>query len=400
MAVKVMSLRRNDACSVCSVELSAGSRAQWDSGERKVTCLVCVDGAEVSAPGPIEVDGDPAADTPAEGAPGEPVTKPPRVMSLRRDGKCSVCSVELPARSRAQWDSGERKLTCLSCVENAAQPAQLADSAPSAPTTDSPPESDAASLTTPPDHAEAPPTELTTETRPAEEPDWSTQAEAPPIDVGVAGASARKEFERRRAKREQQIEDKWGSGRMGRIVKFWSDDPQSTTAWAQGARGEEVLASVLSERLGERAVLLHDRKVPRTRGNIDHIAIAASGVWIIDTKRYRGKVERRDVGGFFRSDVRLYVGGRDRTKAVAGLGWQIDAVRAVIDDESIPVHPTLSFVGADWPLFFAKPFRLNDVWVSWPAKLAELVLEDGPLGPDDVERVARQLAERLPAIRA
>jgi hypothetical protein len=144
-------------------------------------------------------------------------------------------------------------------------------------------------------------------------------------------------------------------------------------------------------------VLLHDRKVPKTRGNIDHIAIAPSGVWIIDAKKYTGKVERRDVGGFFKSDVRLYVGGRDRTKSVDGLQWQVDAVRRALAEEATPVHPSLSFVGAEWPIFFAKPFQLNGVWISWPAKLAELVLDNGPLSAGDIQRLAQLLSHQLPA---
>lgn len=221
----------------------------------------------------------------------------------------------------------------------------------------------------------------------------------PPIDVGEAGASARKEHQRRQAKREARIEEKWGTGRLGRIAKALSDDPQSTTAWAQGAAGEERVAKVLADRLGDTAVLLHDRKVPRTRGNIDHLAIAASGVWIIDAKRYRGKVERRDVGGWFSSDLRLFVGGRDRTKLIEGLGWQHDAVLAALDGAEVPLHRALSFVDADWPLFFAKPLQFDGVWVSWPAKLAELIAQPGPLDDTGIEATARLLAERLPANR-
>jgi hypothetical protein len=67
-------------------------------------------------------------------------------------------------------------------------------------------------------------------------------------------------------------------------------DPQSTRAWARGSEGERRLAAHLLRTVGDRAVLLHDRKVPRTRGNIDHLAIAASGVWVIDAKHYTGLV--------------------------------------------------------------------------------------------------------------
>jgi hypothetical protein len=51
--------------------------------------------------------------------------------------------------------------------------------------------------------------------------------------------------------------------------------------------------------------------------------VAASGIWVIDSKHYKERVERRDVGRWFKADLRLYVGGRDRTKAVDGLVWQV-----------------------------------------------------------------------------
>lgn len=297
--------------------------------------------------------------------PGSKVYVTTKVMALKRNGICSACAAPLPLGSRAQWDNVAKHVTCLPCVERAFPP----------PTGATP------ELLSP---------------APASEPAVPT-IDHPPIDVGTPGASARKEFDRRHARREQQIEEKWGTGRLGRMAKFLSDDPQSTTAWAKGAHGEERVAEILRERLAGDAVLLHDRKVPKTRGNIDHLAIAPSGVWIIDAKKYTGKVEKRDVGGFFKTDLRLYVGGRDRTKSVEGLQWQVDAVRKALDDDTVPVHPSLSFVGAEWPIFFAKPFQLKGVWISWPGKLAELVLGDGPLMTEDVDRIARLLSHNLPA---
>jgi len=278
-----------------------------------------------------------------------------KVMAIRRDDACSVCGAALAAGERAQWDSTAKTLTCLSCAAG-------------------PPSVEAVA-------------EAIVEARP----------ETPPIDLGRPGASARKEYERRQAKREKEIEDKWGTGRLGRFAKAFSDDPQTTKAWAKGARGEELVAEQLRKFLGGDAVLLHDRKVPRTRGNIDHIAIARTGVWVIDAKHFKGKVEKRDKGGLFKSDIRLYVGGRDQTSKVAGLAWQVEAVRTVLDDETIPVHAALSFVGAEWPLFFARPLHISDVCVSWPKKLAELILGSGSLDDEAIERLSRLLADKLPA---
>ena len=303
-----------------------------------------------------------------------------KVMALRRADVCVVCRTALQEGTKAQWDSAARTVTCLSCAQGAPQPIPDATERPG----------DSANATADDDGS-------------AQDGVADAGTGPPPasatIDTGVAGLSARKEHERRRAKREAQLEEKWGAGRLGRIAKALSDDPQSTKAWAQGAAGEERVAKVLADRLADRAVLLHDRKVPNTKGNIDHLVIAATGVWIVDAKQYRGKVERRDVGGWFRSDLRLYVGGRDRTKLVDGLQWQYDAVVAALDGIDVPVHSALSFVDAEWPLLFAKPLQLNGAWISWPKKLAELIDQPGPLDDADIETAARLLAERLPANR-
>jgi hypothetical protein len=296
---------------------------------------------------------------------------PTKRMKLKRDGTCVDCDTELPAGTKAEWDSDQRTVSCLTCVDARPEPPTDITVAIAAP-------------------AEAPPLPPP----PIEEVDPS------PIDVGVPGASARKEHQRRQAKHEKRIEEKWGTGRLGKIAKALSDDPQTTRAWKEGAVGEERVAQILQERLGDSAVLLHDRKVPGTRGNIDHIAIAASGVWIIDAKRYKGRVEKRDKGGWFSSDLRLYVGGRDKTTLVEKMGWQNDAVRTALGEDDVPLHRTLTFVGAEWPLLFRKPLQFDGVWVSWPAKLADLIAEPGPLEPEEVERIARHLADKLPANRA
>jgi hypothetical protein len=46
-------------------------------------------------------------------------------------------------------------------------------------------------------------------------------------------------IERRQHKREERIDAKFG--RLAGVVKFLSDDPQSTKAWASGAAGEVAL---------------------------------------------------------------------------------------------------------------------------------------------------------------
>ncbi len=56
--------------------------------------------------------------------------------------------------------------------------------------------------------------------------------------------------------------------------------------------------------------------MPGSRANIDHLAVAPSGVYVIDAKRYKGKIEvRRPLFG----KSKLLIASRDKTKLLDGL---------------------------------------------------------------------------------
>ena len=107
-----------------------------------------------------------------------------------------------------------------------------------------------------------------------------------------------------------------------------SEQPQSTTAWARGAKGEEQLGRGLDSLADKGVRMLHDRRIPRTRANIDHIAVAPSGVYVIDAKRYAGRPTLQVEGGIIRPRTsRLVIGSRDGTKLVEGVHKQVGLVR-------------------------------------------------------------------------
>ena len=119
-------------------------------------------------------------------------------------------------------------------------------------------------------------------------------------------------------------------------------------------------------------------------------------MWIVDAKLRKGLIERRDVGGWFKVDHQLYVGGRRQTKLVDDMGWQVEAVQSALGTDSVPVQPAMCFVDGEWKLF-AKPFELRGVLVCWPKKLVDKISEEGSLGPEDVLAVAGYLSNSLPA---
>jgi hypothetical protein len=227
------------------------------------------------------------------------------------------------------------------------------------------------------------------------------EAEPPALDRGTAGASAKKRYEDLHTRREQRVRDRYG--RLGGVYLALSNDPQSTVAWAQGSRGERLLGGYLEKIHDDRAVVvLHDRRIRGTRANIDHVAVTRSGaVWAIDAKNYTGRVQKIDKGGWFSSDLRLYVGRRDCTKLVGGMAKQVSAIKAALGEPGIQefgvqVRAALCFVNAEWSLF-AKPFALDEVWIGWPKALGERLRAQGELAPEHLLTLARQVAVALPA---
>lgn len=123
-------------------------------------------------------------------------------------------------------------------------------------------------------------------------------------------------------------------------------------------------------------------------------------MWVIDAKRYRGAVARRDVGGWFKTDLRLYVGRRDCTKLVSAMDKQVAAVRRALEGEwaHVPVRPMLCFVDAEWG-WFAKPIDISGVVVAWPKAAVKVLSRPGNYAGEDVTRISAHLATRLKPAR-
>ena len=142
-----------------------------------------------------------------------------RRLRLRYAAACASCGIQIEAGSYAFWNATDKNAVCTACAE--------------------------------PERA------------------W-----------GEAGSSAQEVADRRKANRERKITD--AHPRIGKIILALSDEPQSTKAWAVGAVGERKLGGGLDRLRSATTVVLHDRRIPGSKANIDHIVIAPSGVWVID----------------------------------------------------------------------------------------------------------------------
>jgi len=300
-------------------------------------------------------------------------TEKPRALRLRFAGTCRECGVGLAKGAEAWWWAADRSVECQSCRTG-------------------------------------------TDTLTASEnrsPGDEAVGDDQPSVAGTAGRSAQRQYERRatreRSRQEAAVERdqrarvarRAARPVLGRLVNALTERPpepretRATRAWSVGAAGERRVAEVLD---ATNCFVLHDRRVPGSKANIDHLAIGPAGVFVIDAKKYQDKqLEVRDKGRLLSPDLRLYVGGRDNTKLVEGVKRQCEVVRSALGDHEVPVRAVLCFVGATWPgLFSNKPIRVDDVLVTWPRELMKRVAEDGPFVAQQIEELGRLLAERLP----
>jgi hypothetical protein len=215
-------------------------------------------------------------------------------------------------------------------------------------------------------------------------------------DSGIPGRSAHNEYERRQLARQARVKGRLGDI-LGGVVLAITDDPQSTRAWERGSIGEQKLAEALAGM--PQIKLLHDRRVPGTKGNIDHIVVAPAGVFVVDAKLYKGLIQIRDVGGFFKTDRRLYVGRRDCSHLADDMGWQVKAVQRALDALGLqpkpPIAGVLCFVDGEWPLLF-PPEEYKGVRLEGMRSIKKLIARLPILESEVVARIHHALAIALP----
>jgi hypothetical protein len=210
-------------------------------------------------------------------------------------------------------------------------------------------------------------------------------------DNGTAGASARREHERRRTRREQAVRDK--HPRIGALLLALGEPPAHESRWAHGAGGEELVADVLDKKCRSEVAVLHDRAIPGSRANIDHIAITPSGVWVVDTKRYAGKIEvARPLFG----SAKLKIAGRDQTRLSAALAKQVELVEPVVKSvlPEVQVRGAFCFVRGDLPLL--GTLSINGFPLLHRRSLPKKLSADGPLTVDWIAALTEALARTFP----
>jgi hypothetical protein len=345
--VKTMKLRYAGACVGCERTLPAGERAHYLRAAKSVRCLECGTGRGQAAGPAVGVVPELAVEA-AHPVPAEPARDRAGGGELElaqgpvpKMGTCGDCGRQVRRGTEALHDPEGRTILCLECV--------------------------------------------TVDTV---------------YSLGTPGAGARVEHAKRLERHQSRVRTR--HPRLGGVILALSDEPQHVTAWRTGAVGEEEFGRKLSQAASQNLIVLHDRKLPGSRANIDHIAVTPGCVWVLDAKRYKGKVETRGHGLFSRRPPDLFVGGRNQTKLVEGVKKQVQTVRSILapfaDEQSsgeLQVRGGLVFIGADFGLF-ASPFAVDGVWVGWGKAIRKRLTSEGQSALPDAA-IAKRLARELRA---
>jgi hypothetical protein len=157
-------------------------------------------------------------------------------------------------------------------------------------------------------------------------------------------------------------------------------------AWRRGAAGERRTARLLAPLERHGWAVLHDLAVPGSRANIDHLAIGPGGVFAIDSKQYRGRLQLDPSG-------RLWHGRYPLDPALRVVSFEADQAAQVLPDPDVVVVPIVAVHGVQVP--WGKVV-MDGVSVV-PARCLPSMLRGLPvvLGPQRVADLADQARLRF-----
>jgi hypothetical protein len=151
--------------------------------------------------------------------------------------------------------------------------------------------------------------------------------------------------------------------------------------WRRGAVGEQRTARLLAGLERQGWAVLHDLAVPGSLANLDHLVIGPGGVFVIDSKQYRGRLQLDPSG-------RLWHGRYPLSPTLQAVSFEADRAALVLTDPDVVVVPIVAVHGVQVP---RGKVVIQGVPVV-PARRLPRMLRQLPavLGPERVAALAAQ----------
>lgn len=149
----------------------------------------------------------------------------------------------------------------------------------------------------------------------------------------------------------------------------------------QGGRAQGAglrLGAYLEHELGDVAIVLHDLRVPGSRASIDHVVVARSGIWVVDST--------------WRSGMRLDPDASGEIASLEAMERRVGVVAAALGRaREVSIRAALCFDSAYWGCA-PQPFWIEGVLITHPEDLAARIRADGPLDEETMGWIAARLA--------
>jgi hypothetical protein len=180
-------------------------------------------------------------------------------------------------------------------------------------------------------------------------------------------------------------------GTLATVAAGWGlrfQPSPDAVAWRRGAAGERRTARLLAALERHGWAVLHDLALPGSRANLDHLAIGPGGVFVIDSKHYRGRLQLDPSG-------RLWHGRYPLAPALRAISFEADQAALVLTDPDVVVVPVMAVRGAQVP--WGK-MVVNGVPVVAARRLPSMLRQlPAVLGPERVAALAAQARVRFHA---
>ncbi|MEV4174702.1 nuclease-related domain-containing protein [Nonomuraea sp. NPDC049709] len=143
----------------------------------------------------------------------------------------------------------------------------------------------------------------------------------------------------------------WQAGLAAAAVVALADTLQRwrvhspAAAWRKGARGERATARRLRSLELAGYAVLHDRRLPRSKANLDHLVIGRAGVIVIDSKQWHRNTRISGRHG------QLWIGRRPADALVKAAAFEARRVAELLRAAgwTVPVTPVVAVHGARLP---------------------------------------------------
>ena len=163
-----------------------------------------------------------------------------------------------------------------------------------------------------------------------------------------------------------------------RFDKFLEGKFRTARLWRRGYEGERCVAELLESELPDGFHVFNDVRFPGRASNIDHIVVGPTGIFVLDTKNWRGTVAWAEDG------KTLLLNGAPQNSAKAALSDALDVhdkLRALLNREvfvkAVLVFPLAKvFPKLDTPVELQQDDYLIEKRLTWNDKRNALSTKD------------------------